>query len=94
MFNKSEIMKAAWEMVRNADTAKYGLRRILRRCLRRAWSDAKYAIAAAKRAALATLLRTEVDNIREAILVLDCKDRWTQTNYARHDALYQQLRAA
>lgn len=94
MFNKSQIMNRAWELVRKADVAKFGLRRILRNAMRTAWNEAKYAVAAAKRAALAALPRTEADNIRETILVLECKDRWTDADRTRHSALMQDLRAA
>jgi hypothetical protein len=82
MFNKSQIMNRAWELVRKANIAKFGLS--LRRAMRTAWNDAKYAVAAAKRAALAALPRTRADDIRETILVLECKDRWTQADRTRY----------
>ena len=94
MFNKSQIMNRAWELVRKANVAKFGLRRILRNAMRTAWNEAKYAVAAAKRAVLAALPRTEADNIRETILVLECKDRWTDADHSRYGALMQDLRAA
>ncbi len=93
-FNKSEIMTRAWAIARKADVAKHGLRLILRNALRTAWSEAKYAVEATKRAARAALPRTPADKIREAILVLDCKTRWTQADYARHSDLNHELRAA
>lgn len=90
MFNKSQIMNRAWELVRKANIAKFGLRRILRT----AWNEAKYAVVAAKRAALAALPRTEADNIRETILVLECKDRWIDADRTRYSVMMQDLRAA
>ncbi|MBL4767534.1 MAG: hypothetical protein JKY94_07430 [Rhodobacteraceae bacterium] len=62
--------------------------------MRTAWNEAKYAVAAAKRAVLAALPRTEADNIRETIVVLECKDRWTDADHSRYGALMQDLRAA
>lgn len=94
MFNKSQIINRAWELLRKANIAKFGLRLSLRRAMRTAWNEAKYAVAAAKRAAMAALPRTRADDIRETILVLECKDRWTQANHARYSALMQDLRAA
>lgn len=90
MFNKSQIMNRAWELVHKANIGKFGLRR----AMRTAWNDAKYAVAAAKRAALAALPRTRADDIRETILVLECKDRWTQADHTRYCELIQDLRAA
>jgi hypothetical protein len=92
MFNKSQIMNREWKLARKANIAKFGLR--LRRAMRTAWNKAKYAVAAAKRAAMAALPRTRADDIRETIVVLECKDRWTQADHARYSELMQDLRAA
>ena len=83
MFNKSEIMKRAWEIVKERG-AKFN-RINMRYAMYRAWGEAKKAVA---------MPLTAVEQIRAAISMLQNKTRWTQTDYARNDALYQELRAA
>ena len=74
MFNKSEILCRAWAIVKaGPNWQKYRLTR-LRYAMQDAWAEAKRA------AKLAT--QTRADKIRESLLVLECKDRWTQADYA------------
>ncbi|MBL4768032.1 MAG: hypothetical protein JKY94_10010 [Rhodobacteraceae bacterium] len=81
MFNKSEIMTRAWELVGQWGYSKF----MFRRALRMAWHDAKMA---AHRAAL-----TAADMVREQISMLENKDRWTEADYTRHSVLVTELRA-
>ncbi|MEM6307935.1 MAG: hypothetical protein AAF701_08110 [Pseudomonadota bacterium] len=90
MFNKSEIMKAAWDSMRNMKFADHAARmRWFSRQLKQAWFDAKMAL---HRAQIST-----ADRIREAILCLDCKDRPTARDHAElarlRNALTQALAA-
>ena len=74
MFNKSEILRRAWAIVKaGPNWQKYRLTR-LRYALQDAWAEAKRA------AKLAT--QTRAAKIRDSLLVLECKDRWTQADYA------------
>ncbi len=86
MFNKSKIMKRAWEIVKkNTNWRRAGAAFWLRRALWQAWSEAKKAIRPPM---------TEVDNIRETISMLDNKDTWTPADYAKSDKLHSDLRIA
>lgn len=97
-FDRSAIMKAAWVIVRNANVARFGLRFVLRNALRQAWNDAKSAVRAARwaaeREAEAARPQTEADRIREAIWVLECKDRLYGADWQYLDQLRAELRAA
>ena len=76
-FNKSAIMKRAWEIIRKADLARFGLRFILRNALRKAWQEAKDVIRSAKfRAYL------DANPIDPELARLEAKDRWTREDYA------------
>lgn len=79
MFNKSEIMRRAHEIARKGTG---GYRVLFAMALRQAWGEARRAG------------RTTVERIRESLLVLDCKDMWTPTDYAQHTALMNGLREA
>ena len=46
-YNRTAIMTHTWEIVRKANVAKFGLRFILARALKAAWSEAKHAVAMA-----------------------------------------------
>lgn len=80
MFNKSEIMKAAWVLVRRANVAKFGLRTVLRNALRNVWRKAK---AEAQLAAMRPLSETAAK-----IWVIESKDvRLTAADYREIAAL-------
>ena len=75
-FDKAAIMKRAWEIVRKADVAKFGLRFILRNALRTAWREAKDVIRAAKfRAYL------DANPVNLELARLEAKDRWRAEDY-------------
>ncbi len=84
MFNKSEIMKRAWEIVRKADVRRYGLRLILRNALRTAWHEAKQRVADEARlhAPKVALTAAQVELER-----LHNKTRWTPVDYCRAKSL-------
>lgn len=94
IFNRTAIMTHAWEIVRRANVALYGLRTILRRALRAAWSEAKHKLAMARAEQQAQTHSPEVARTRDAIAALEGKDRWTQADYARIGVLRAALRAA
>ena len=84
-FNKSEIMRRAWAIVKKgSDWQKYRLRR-LRYALQDAWSEAKRAVKVAS--------QTATDIVRQALFVLDCQSHWSQADYAKSDLLRAELRA-
>ena len=91
MFNRSEIMQSAWVRVRKANVARFGLRIVLRNALRAAWNEAKQALRMARLAAAQALPKGEAARIRHAIYLLECKDRWGQADYRRHDELTADL---
>lgn len=95
-YDRAAILKAAWAIVRGADVARYGLRLILRNALRCAWSDAKRAVAEARRQAEALARaarpRAQADRIAEEILCLECKDRLSPSDWAALDAMRADLR--
>lgn len=92
-YDRRAIMLDAWASVRKADLTRFSLRHVLRNALRRAWSDAKYAAAAAARAAKAQDT-TEAGRIRAAIDLLENKDRWTAADHAKADKLRAELARA
>jgi hypothetical protein len=86
MFNKSEIMKAAWVQFRTVDVAKLSKRvRAIRfaSCLRMAWADAKRAIRAA-------IIPTAAQRIEAEIVALECCDRLGFAGIARLSTLRTQ----
>ena len=86
MFNKSEIMRRAWAIVKaGPNWQKYRLIR-LRYALQDAWCEAKRAAKAVPQAA--------ADRLRAAIWVLECKDRLCGNDWQILDALRSDLRAA
>lgn len=97
-YDRTAILKAAWAIVRGADVARYGLRLILRNALRCAWSDAKRAVAEARRQAEALARaarpRTEAERIAEEILCLECKDRLSPSDWQTLASLRTALRIA
>ena len=92
MFNKSEIMKAAWaatkaEIARNTSPLSAGSRRfIFKHHLKAAWANAK-------RAARPVATGRAAD-LRQRLYVLDCKTRWTASDFAAADALRAEIRQA
>lgn len=75
MFNKSEIMKAAWVLVRRANVARFGLRAVLRNALRTVWAKVK---AEASEAA-----RRPMTDAQARIWTIESKDiRLTSGDYA------------
>lgn len=95
MFNKSEIMRLAWVWAKQdlwaARLPASQLRRLFRAALVRAWADAKRMAAyrAAQHATFATI--RPAAEIRDAIMVLECKDRLHGSDWARLDALRAEL---
>ena len=86
MFNKSEIMRKAWAIVKKGPNWQaYRLIR-LKYALQEAWAEAKRAAKAAA--------QTAADTLREALLMLECKDRWTQADYAAAADLRARLHLA
>lgn len=74
MFNKSEILRRAWAIVKaGPNWQKYRLTR-LRYALQDAWAEAKRAVKLAA--------QTPADKARESLFVLECKDRWTHADFA------------
>lgn len=92
MFNKSEIMKAAWaatkaEIARSRVPLSAGSRRyIFRHQLKAAW-------AMAKRNAEPVVAGPAAD-LRQRLYVLDCKTRWTAADYIAADALRTEIQQA
>lgn len=92
MFNRSEIMKAAWagakaEIARNDTPLSVGSRRfIFKHHLKAAW-------AAAKRAARPVETGRAAE-LRQRLYVLDCKTRWTPADYAAADAMRAEIQQA
>ena len=85
MFNKSEIMRRAWAIVKQGNQwQKYRLTR-LRYAMQDAWNEAKRAVKVAS--------QTATDVIRQAIFALECQDRWSKADYATADQLKAELRA-
>lgn len=75
MFNRSEIMKAAWVLVRRANVARFGLRTVLRNALRRVWAKAK--------AEAAEAARRPMTEVQARIWMIESKDtRLTGADYA------------
>lgn len=92
MFDKSQIMKAAWaetkaEIARSSVALSAGSRRfIFRYHLKAAW-------AAAKRA-LRPVETGRITDLREQLFILENCNRWTAADYARADALHAEIREA
>jgi hypothetical protein len=87
MFNRSAIMTAAWDILRNRMHWTGGRNlRLFSRALMSAWHEAKLAILRAG--------MSEADRMREAISMLDNKDTWSDADYAKSDKLYADLRVA
>lgn len=86
MYNKSEIMTAAWVQFRSIDVAKLSKRvRAIRfaSCLRMAW-------AAAKRAIRAAIIPTTAQRIEADIIALENTDRLGFAGIARLSGLRSQ----
>ena len=85
MFNKSEIMRRAWAIVKRGDQwQKYRLTR-LRYAMQDAWNEAKRAVKVAS--------QTATDIIRQAIFALECQDRWSQADYKAIEQLQAERHA-
>lgn len=76
-FNKAEIMRRAHDLAR---TGLGPYRYLFKTALRMAWAEARRA------------MQSPADRLREAIQVLECKDRWSREDYATHDRLLAELR--
>lgn len=86
MFNKSEIMRRAWSIVKKGrDWQKYRLRR-LRYALQDAWGEAKRTARAATNST-AALLRAD-------LWAFECKDTMRGSDWTRLDAMRQALAEA
>lgn len=93
-YDRAAIMTAAWAAHRSIGASltkmtKAGRAMRFANCLRRAWELAKIA---ARRAAPAVAL-SHAENLRRAILALECKDRLFHADFIRLDALRAELRA-
>ena len=86
MFNKSEIMRLAWAiMKKGSEWQKYRVRR-LRYALQDAWGEAKRATRAATNATAAQL--------RADLWAFECKDTMRGSDWTRLDALRAALSEA
>ena len=84
MYNRSEIMKRAWELFRDAYWGQPGYRaQIWSECLSAAWREARTKAGKAK-----------AENIRRAITVLECKTRFVLGDHARLTDLRHELALA
>lgn len=85
MFNKSEIMKRAWELFKANYWGQPGFRNaIWARSLRSAWAEAK---AKAGQVSKAETVSAQIESLHN-------KDRWSSADYQRMDALNAELREA
>ena len=82
MFNKSQIMKRAWEIV---SKVRYSLIN-MRYAMYQAWAEAKRALLTAKEAAQLA--------IRSSIAVIENKSRLSASDYQRINTLRGQLAEA
>lgn len=86
MFNKSEIMRRAWAIVKKgSEWHKYRLRR-LRYALQDAWNEAK---CAAK-----TATNTIIAQLRADLFAFECKDTMRGSDWTRLDAMRATLSEA
>lgn len=86
MFNKSEIMRRAWAIVKKgSEWQKYRLRR-LRYALQDAWGEAKRAARTATNATTAQL--------RADLWAFECKDTMRGSDWTRLDAMRATLSEA
>ena len=86
MFNKSEIMRRAWAIVKKgSEWQKYRLRR-LRYALQDAWGEAKRAAKAAT--------NTTADQLRADLWAFECKDTMRGSDWTRLDAMRATLSEA
>ena len=86
MFNKSEIMRRAWAIVKKgSEWQKYRLRR-LRYALQDAWGEAKRAAKAATNSTAAQL--------RADLWAFECKDTMRGSDWTRLDAMRATLSEA
>lgn len=85
MFNKSEIMRRAWAIVKKgSEWQKYRLRR-LRYALQDAWNEAKRATKAASSTAA---------QLRADLWAFECKDTMRGSDWTRLDAMRAALSEA
>jgi len=87
------IMTAAWEFVRKANVALYGLRTIMRRALKAAWANAKHERAMKERQEKQEQASPEVIRIQNEIAIVESKTHLEQPDYARIGVLRAALRA-
>ncbi|WP_426037522.1 hypothetical protein [Cypionkella sp. TWP1-2-1b2] len=86
MFNKSEIMRRAWAIVKKgSEWQKYRLRR-LRYALQDAWGEVKRAAKAAT--------QTTADRIRADLWAFECKDTMRGSDWTRLDTMRAALSEA
>ncbi|ABD53158.1 hypothetical protein [Jannaschia sp. CCS1] len=89
--DRRALMLAAWANTRRIMVAlgyaAHQMRTVFAAELRKAW-------AAAKAAAKAATTPVKDHSVKLAIVALNNKDRWTQADYARMDALRLELREA
>ena len=90
-YNLSSIMRRAWEIVRGANVARFGLKLILRNALRTAWAEAKQAVALARSAPVTS---GAVARIATEIRLIESKERLFSADWARLDRLNDELRQA
>jgi hypothetical protein len=86
MFNRSEIMRRAWAIVKKgSDWQRYRLRR-LRYALQDAWNEAKRAAKAAS--------NTTAAQLRADLWAFECKDTMRGSDWTRLDAMRATLSEA
>lgn len=85
-YDRRQIMQRAWEIIRAANVARFGLAVIRRNALRTAWAEAKAKVRAL-RAAASVAVRL-ADPVAREILEIETRERLTSAQFARLSELY------
>ena len=94
-YNRSEILKAAWNAHRNISAESWAKMPVAWRairwanCLRNAWANAKIIV---RKTAAAVM--PEAERLAREILCLECKDRLTWEDFRELDNMRVQMDAA
>lgn len=91
-YDLRQIMIRAWEIIRKANVARFGLAFVRRNALRTAWAEAK-ALVRAARAAAAGVVKL-ADPVEREILDIETRERLSSGQFARLSELYAARRAA
>ncbi|MDF0603890.1 hypothetical protein P1J78_24560, partial [Psychromarinibacter sp. C21-152] len=81
-YDRSAIMRRAWEIIRKADVARFGLNVIKRNALRAAWQEAKFAAEDAAARPVAELSAAEKE-----LVCIENKNRQTDADQRRMEEL-------